>query len=191
MNLAACLSRPAADHTVCPSSVECHYAADPVPAPLSAASVPSEDLARMLDAAEAFWRVATRVNESGLYSVADDALTALLIRAFGDDDGRDVRDLMADNFEGWSYNRKIITDRREFEAGLCDDCGVPDYEHTPDCDKWTPTLGYLADLILAATPADRVTELTEADVNDFLNRAAYPQSPVFVRAIHLLIRYGK
>lgn len=101
---------------------------------------PTGRLAAMLDAAEAMWRVAITLegpeaesyDPASLYSVADEALTALLGKAFGFGDGREVRDEMADNFEGWAYNRRIIAERRAFEAATCAECGV--YEgHTDDC----------------------------------------------------------
>lgn len=103
--------------------------------------VPTGRLAAMLDAAEAMWRVAITLegpeaysyDHGSLYSTADEALTRVLARAFGFENGRAVHDEMADNFEGWAYNRQVVAEQVAYRASVCTECGWADSEHDADC----------------------------------------------------------
>lgn len=119
--------------------------------------------AALLDAAERMWRVAVTVDDQTLYRIADESLTALLVSAYGEADGRAVRDEMADNFEGWSYNQRVIADRRAYEATVCSDCsgGYGDHEDgCPGSPAYYLTVGTPADevRVLAGCPAERPSD---------------------------------
>lgn len=88
------------------------YIKRPIPGKRTASTVPTLAMSTLLDHAEASWRVACSLNSDdaasmysdSLYTLADQFLLGVLSRAFGPVDGQEIRDVMADCFEGWHYS---------------------------------------------------------------------------------------
>lgn len=85
------------------------------------------DAAVTLDALEAAWRRAAAQDDQTVYRLASDALTGLLVHVFGEADGTAIRDLMADNWEGWVWNAAVVADAHVPVLLDCGECGEGHY----------------------------------------------------------------
>lgn len=104
----------------------------------TAAYAPTEAEAGMLDGLTLAWRYAVTMDRQDLYRVASDALRDALVALYGTEAGTAIRSEMADNFEDWYYNACVERTRRDFEAGLCRECGQINGEHYVECDRHVP-----------------------------------------------------